>query len=338
MGAAIGIKRPVVTTAVYDTFWNFAAERQRVFFRRLRGDVPVTQDAVLLQHRFTNAYRASDRVSQYLIQRVVYVGSQANNEVFFRTLIFRIFNKVETWERLTAKLGTLSWRAFSFDAYDQVLSDALAAGERIYSAAYIMPSRSGALDSPRKHRNHLNMLVGMMKDALPDRMARARTAADAFLLLRACPMIGDFLGYQFLTDLNYGPLLSFSEMDFVIPGPGARGGLKKCFSETGGLSEADLIRLVTESQEHEFAKREIAFEGLWGRPLQLIDVQNLFCEVDKYARVAHPEFTPEGGRSRIKQSYRPSRMPLRVWYPPKWGINDAIPAELRATIPPKGAA
>ena len=35
---------------------------------------------------------------------------------------------------------------------------------------------------------------------------------------------------------------------------------------------------------------ELDFQNLWGRRLQLIDCQNLFCEVDKYSRVypAHP--------------------------------------------------
>lgn len=330
MSLAVGIRRPIVTTQVYDTYWKFAVERQEIFFRHLRRELPLTEDPILGQHRFTNTYRASDRVSQYLIQHVIYQGDQTPKEVFFRTLLFRIFNKVQTWALLEARLGPLSWSEYSFDRYDSVLTEAMSEGIRIYSAAYIMPSRSAELSSPRKHRNHLNLLSSMMADELPQRLMDAQAAAQAFTMLRAYPMIGDFLGYQFLTDLCYGPLLSFSEMDFVIPGPGAAGGLRKCFSSTGGLSDADLIRLVTESQEDEFARRGLRFASLWGRPLQLIDCQNIFCEVDKYARIAHPEFTPPNGRSKIKQNYRRSTSPLKVWYPPKWGINDRIPAELRA--------
>jgi hypothetical protein len=330
MSVVIGVRSPVVTTPVYDTYWSFAFERQLSFFRHLRGQRPLTVDPVLAAHRFTNAYRASDRVSQYLIQRVIYRGDMAPREVFFRTILFRIFNKVETWELLEAEFAEVRWSSFSFDAFDRVLTAALDSGTRIYSAAYIMPSRSGVLNSPRKHRNHLRMLEQMMVSDLPQRISDAPTASRAFTLLRECPMIGDFLGYQFLTDLNYSPVINFSEMDFVIPGPGAAGGLRKCFSETGGLSDADLIRLVTESQELEFERRGLRFPDLWGRPLQLIDCQNLFCEVDKYARVAHPEFTPTNGRTRIKQKFQPSKEPLRVWYPPKWGINDKIPPALRA--------
>lgn len=330
MTLSVGVRTPIVVTPVYDTYWTFAAKRQQLFLRRLRGQPPLTEDPILERHRFTNAYRASDRVSQYLIQKVIYRGDQSPEEVFFRTILFRIFNKVETWELLESRLQGVTWYDFSLYAYDAILSSAMASGRRIYSAAYIMPSRSGNLQSARKHQNHLNLLQFMMRERLPQRLMEALTAAQAFALLRSYPMIGDFLGYQFLTDLNYGPMLDFSEMDFVIPGPGAIGGLRKCFAKTGGLSDADLIRLVTESQESEFSRRGLDFDGLWGRPLQLIDCQNLFCEVDKYARVVHPDFTPPNGRTRIKQSYKPSKEPLRLWYPPKWGVNERIPGDLRA--------
>ena len=56
--------------------------------------------------------------------------------------------------------------------------------------------------------------------------------------------IGDFLAYQFATDLNYGNLTDFSEMEFVVPGPGALDGIRKCFSDLGGLTEADAIKAV----------------------------------------------------------------------------------------------
>src|SRR4029077_20627708 len=116
----------------------------------------------------------------------------------------------------------------------------------------------------------------------------------------------------------------FSEMDFVITGPGARDGLRKCFADNGGLGDAELIRLLADRQERELERLGLEFPSLWGRRLQLIDCQNLFCETDKYARVAHPEVQGISGRTRIKQSYRPKSDPISFWYPPKWGINAAV--------------
>src|SRR2546425_3140656 len=76
-------------SSVYNSYWMFAAERQNVFFRRLEGSPPPwTQDPVIHAHKFTNAYRASDRVSQYLIRNVIYRADLPSDptEVVFRIL------------------------------------------------------------------------------------------------------------------------------------------------------------------------------------------------------------------------------------------------------------
>jgi len=109
-----------------------------------------------------------------------------------------------------------------------------------------------------------------------------------------------------------------------VPGPGARDGLRKCFVDPGEYTESDLIRRVADMQEAEFARLGLEFETLWGRRLHLVDCQNLFCEISKYARVAHPEVVGSSGRTRIKQKYRSGGPSLSYWYPPKWGINDQI--------------
>lgn len=320
---------PAKTTAVYDSYWRFAAERQRVFYRRILGTPwPWTENPVLAVYKFTNAYRASDRVSQYLIRRVIYRDDLPNsvNDVVFRILLFKLFNKIETWERLERALGPISFADYRFDRYDKVLSKAMDEGHRIYSAAYIMPPGSSAFGCKAKHQNHLKLLEMMMAHALPEKLASSRSMQTGFELLRAYPTIGDFLAYQFVTDVNYSEVTDFSEMDFVIPGPGARDGLRKCFADTGGLSDAELIRLMADRQEQECARLGLEFPSLWGRPLQLIDCQNLFCEVDKYARVAHPEAAGLTGRTRIKQKFAAQAQSIEFWYPPKWGINDRIAA------------
>ncbi|MFT9221199.1 nucleotide kinase domain-containing protein [Gluconobacter oxydans] len=324
---------PAKTTAVYDSYWRFAAERQHVFYRRVLGRPwPWTDNPILGTYKFTNAYRASDRVSQFLIRNVIYRDDLLGEfeEIVFRTLLFKLFNKIETWQRLEDALGPITFRDYRFDRYDAVLTDAMAQGLRIYSAAYIMPPGSSAFGCKAKHQNHLKLLELMMAQSLPAKLAAARTMQEGFNLLRAYPTIGDFLAYQFVTDINYSEVTDFSEMDFVIPGPGARDGLRKCFADTGGLNDAELIRLMADRQQEECARLGLEFPSLWGRPLQLIDCQNLFCEVDKYARVAHPEASGWTGRTRIKQKFSAQLAPIQFWYPPKWGINSRIAA---GTIP-----
>lgn len=320
---------PLKLTPVFDSYWRFAVERQNIFFRRLGGEIkPWTKDPVLTVHKFTNAYRASDRVSQYLIRNVIYRDDlpSSGSEVLFRALLFKLFNKIETWQLLEQAFGAITYKDYRFEHYDEVLSRAMGAGKRIYSAAYIMPPGSSAFGHPAKHQNHLRLLERMMEDNLAGRLENTRRMQQAFELLRAYPTIGDFLAYQFVTDINYSQITNFSEMDFVIPGPGARDGIRKCFADNAGLNEAELIRLMADNQEREFERLGISFQSLWGRPLQLIDCQNLFCEIDKYARVAHPDISGISGRTRIKQKFTPTGNLACPWYPPKWGINDKIAA------------
>ena len=119
-------------------------------------------------------------------------------------------------------------------------------------------------------------------------------------------------------------------MEFVVPGPGAHSGIRKCFSDLKGMDPSHLIRIVTESQNDEFVRRGLNFRSLWGRPLQLIDCQNIFCEVDKYTRVSDPEITGTLGRRRIKHRYTANPQPITAWYPPSWGLNDKIPPSGKA--------
>ena len=84
MSRSIGKK--ITPTVVFDYYWRFAAERLAIYYRRLKGlPAPWTEDPILAAYRFTNTYRALDRVTQYLIREVQYHPnrSQAPSEVFF---------------------------------------------------------------------------------------------------------------------------------------------------------------------------------------------------------------------------------------------------------------
>lgn len=108
-------------TKVYDTYWKFACERQNIFMRKLKGDkFPLTDDLILREYKFTNSYRASDRVSQYLIKNVIYQNEYTEEDAVFRILLFKTFNKIETWKKLESKLGRISYRNFSIDQYGKM--------------------------------------------------------------------------------------------------------------------------------------------------------------------------------------------------------------------------
>jgi hypothetical protein len=314
--------RSAWASEVLATYWKFAAERQRIYHRRVAGQAaPWTADPILGRFRFTNAYRAADRVSQDLI-RIIYEGSQAADDIVLRTLLYRFFNKPSTWSALESARGEVRWKSFNVEQYAGLLESLLQRGERIYSAAYIVPPPPfGAL---RKHRNHLLLVEHMMRSGLPRRLATAASLQELFEIISGYPSLGPFLAYQLTIDLNYTTLVDFDEDDFVVAGPGARSGIAKCFPDLGGIPAEDIIRWMVDTQDEQVAELGLTFQDLFGRRLKLIDSQNLFCESDKYARVAHPERVGIGNRTRIKQKFASAGAMPRPFFPPKWGINGAI--------------
>lgn len=313
-------QREVGASEVLSSYWNFAAERQHVYHARLRGEPgPWTDDAVLLKYRFTNAYRAADRVSQDLI-RIAYEGSQEPKDLVLRVLLFRFFNKPSTWDALESRFGPITTSTFNVDAYSKVLDSKIASGERVYSAAYIVPPPPfGAV---RKHLNHLLLIEYMMRSGIVAQVEHAGSLREVFETISSFPSLGPFLSYQLAIDLNYTSVIDFDENDFVMPGPGARSGIAKCFPQLNGVSAEDVIRWMVDTQETQFEQTGIVFDDLFGRALTLIDCQNLFCETDKYARVMHPDVRGVGNRSRIKQQFAAQGPPPEPFFPPKWGINE----------------
>ena len=313
-------------SVLFDDWWRFACERQAVFFRRHRSAAESwSDDPILRSYRFTNAYRASDRVSQYLIREVQYRPDRAQSppELFFRTLLFKIFNRIETWEQIERELGPVVWENADLNRIARVLEGMRCEGRPIYSAAYIMSIPPFGYS--RKHENHLALLAHMMDDGLPNRITQARSLRHVYEMLLAYPGVGPFLAFQYAIDLNYSVLLDFDEADFVIAGPGARDGIAKCFESVGGATAEEVIYWTAERQTSEFARLGLDFQDLFGRPLQPVDCQNIYCEIAKYARVAYPELAGISGRRRIKQKFRRDPRPLAPpMYPPKWNLP--IPA------------
>ncbi len=69
-------------------------------------------------------------------------------------MLFKLFNKIETWELLREGLrDARRGGRFDLDVYDEHLLAASRPGQRIYSAAYVMPPPK--LGAERKHPNHL---------------------------------------------------------------------------------------------------------------------------------------------------------------------------------------
>ena len=313
---------------VYRAYWQFAAERQRIFLRRAAGGPPPwTDDPIMRRYKFCNSYRASDRVSQFLIRDVIYDTEVGADDMLLRIVLFRLFSKIETWRALEDELGPITRGTLRGDRAARSLERLQAKGP-IYTGAFILCANK-AFGFDRKFLNHIELVRTMFRRrALPLAVARARALDHVYAALIDYPLIGPFMAYQLAIDINYSPLVQFSEDEFTVPGPGAERGIRKVFPNARRRDMAQIIYWMTDNQQSEATKLGIDLPTLFGRPLHAIDCQNLFCELDKYTRVALPALT--SNRKRIKALFRPTAEPLRLFYPPKWGLSEQLRQGARA--------
>ena len=298
-----------------------------MFERRVAGQPgPWTDDPILSTYKFCNVYRAADRVSQFMIRDVCYHDEDCTpQDRIFQIVAFRTFSKIETWRSVRAELGRYPTLDDLADGrFTAALNTAATANAGLYTGAFILCA-TDAYSQGRKHLNHVELWRHMfLADDLGDRILEAESLRKVYDLLHGYPLMGDFMSYQTAIDLNYSSLLAFSENDFTQPGPGALRGIRKCFEDLGDYSPTEVIMWMRDCQDSELSRHGLTFHGLFGRPLHAIDCQGLFCETDKYCREALPHLA--SARSRIKARFNQSLTTLNLFFPPKWGINDALPA------------
>lgn len=207
-------------TLVFESFWRFAAERHRIYEKRLRGEPrPWTDDPILAQYKFTNVFRAADRVSQYLIKVIYHPDASTDaEEVVFRTLLFKLFNSIPCWEILMKNV----W----YSDLEGIQRSGLRAGLRRRQGRRSQHLEHGVCaESKLRHaladQTRTVLGVGRAHDAEwhHRKAPKAKTYRDAFFVLQSYPLHGkSFLPMQHLTDLNYSEVIDFDEDDFIVPG------------------------------------------------------------------------------------------------------------------------
>jgi alpha-glutamyl/putrescinyl thymine pyrophosphorylase clade 1 len=320
---------PTPRQDIFDLYWYFACERHAIFQRRVEGLAPPwTDDSILATFKFCNAYRAADRVSQFLIREVAYGGDDGATDLdrVFRIVAFRTFSRPETWRSITRFLGHQpTLMDLQGEGFRQALDHARDETGGLYTGAFILCA-TDAYGQGRKHHNHVELFRDMfLRRSAAQRILDAKSLRTIFELLHEFPLMGDFMSYQIAIDLNYSSALSFDENEFTVAGPGALRGIRKVFEDLGDYGLEDVILWMVERQAAEFSRLGLNFGGLWGRSLHAIDCQSLFCEIDKYCREARPQLT--SARKRIKARFSPHGETVQLFFPPKWNLNHLLPKD-----------
>ena len=274
----------------------FTETRYKMWWGRVcsaTGEISPSGDRILDSYRFTNVFRVTDRVSQALL-RVQRRGGDAE-EVVMRTLLFKVFNSEKTWGFLEPRGLTEGWDP---DGMKSALDDMK--GPR-FNGAYMMANP--LMGGQKKHHFYVGVLDRVRRYHLSSILS-AKDLRELYERLLEVPGFGRFLAYQYATDLNYSEIFRFPEESTVVAGPGAIRGVRKLYGSV--RKPEDKIREL-----HAYM-REHGPRLLGELPMQLIDVQNVLCEYDKYTRVLHEE----GGR--MKERFTPDRRPLPDLMLPSW--------------------
>ncbi len=319
----------------YYLYW--VNERMNIFWKRKAGQTEdLTEDHIFQQYKFTNVYRSLDRVSQYLIKNVIYdakglANDRDTEDIFYRILLFKHFNKIETWQHLESKLGEIGIDTPKAEI-EKVLNEYSKAGNVIYSNAFmltasfmrnpILMEKNNLYVGQPKYSSYLTLFDNSIKNGTMYKILKSQSLKELQENMLSIVAIGKFLSMQYAIDFNYSLLFNFDENDHVIAGPGAERGIERTFDIKGKPDYLKIIRWTHKNLEQEMKKHGFEPKFLPNRKPSMIDCQNVFCEVDKYLRGS--DIQTEGKEiegKRIKNHFSASSEKIDYFFPPKWGVN-----------------
>jgi hypothetical protein len=288
-----------LTVATLPGLLYFIREREAIRLARENGHpAPWTADPVLARYRFTNVRRRDDRVSRWVIERIIR-PNEHRADLWFILLITRLVNWPPTLQRLIED-GVLFRPALEFEPeeFSASIERFKAAGRKAYSGAYMVyPTKMdpGGVKSLAIARHiiapalNLSDWVGAVLEAHPPSIAE-------FVARLSCSFgISTFMAGQVAADLTYCPqMASAADLRRYAPiGPGSSRGLNYLLNRAphAGWNQAsfnaELIKVRVA------VARELGIDDL-----TLHDVQNCMCEYSKYCRTVRGEGSP-------KTMYRP---------------------------------
>lgn len=268
-----------------DEFFRFAYERQAAWHRRVveGRPAPWTDDPILRANRFTNVHRELDRGTRFL-QAEILDRRALPADRFWNTMIYRLWNKIETWEECVGWVDLDEWVDRSYDIFVR-LEARRRRDDRLFTGAHQPLRVSGRGETP------LQRLYYLTRDEwLPDFHRAWPTLENAARLEEVQRVLGSFRGfadfrsYQLALDLTLiRPDISTD--DWALAGPGAKKGLKIVFPWARSASALEAMHLLRGHQEAAFERLEIDWSSVaWPeRPrMNLMDIEHTLCEFSKY--------------------------------------------------------
>jgi hypothetical protein len=259
--------------------------------------------------KFTNCYRFLDRTSQCVISfayrwalphakhpealtavlnttaapctnaplhNCPYIRGPLNQAVAL--YIFKVFNSIETWERIPKEYKTALFAVTGPDILKVVsqIYQWTTAQDGLFNSAYMLahPGTQGFSGWTELYFTRLHSMVES-GDLLKIRLSPHELKRN-FHIFSRYRGFGDFLSYQLSLDYSYFSPISVDYDSFIVPGPGCVKGMRYVFPGIKPRQIPIVLRAMAQLGLH-----SLGFPLLNGLRLRGNDIQNLFCEFSK---------------------------------------------------------
>ncbi|QXO13648.1 hypothetical protein SEA_MANDALORIAN_56 [Microbacterium phage Mandalorian] len=268
--------------ASVDTVVKFAKARHRLW------EGKTVKSPILTQRKFTNVFRVIDRGSQYLLE-LMNVFSDPLDRLAV-SYLYRQVNRPDTMaDIIEANDGYVPDADDIFNPkwYDKVIAPVVEARPGAFlNGAYII------LIKPGDSRGTVDKMRDVFPAAAPwiGHVAEVDNLATRVMLLQETPGLGPFLAMQIATDLGYTRGEPDQENDYILAGPGSRKGVGVMLGKATPATPKEAVDVITSFP----VERLPTLPDSNGRHASWMDVQNVFCEYSKYARLVQQGYKGTG--------------------------------------------
>lgn len=304
--------RPVFYKDRLELLYEYIVQRYTIFKRRESGmnyeDWYEGVQPLFREYKFTNIFREDDRVSRWLINNISNNSKFSLEERFWRSILFRLYNRIDTAEELNL-LDKNLWdrsdkenlkllenvhhdiytRAFKtlglklqLGRYSKNLNTKLGP---LYFIKYLRDEYHKNLSETQEEWHPLDKNGNFNKDLTADSLYKW------FLQFKG---IGHFFAYQLFVDITYIKECPVSENCFTIAGPGCQRGLNELIEDWKNYSYEEMLFYLTDNLEEIFRKeidpnfscRELFSDRKeCDQCFNVMSMENIFCEFKKYLYV-----------------------------------------------------
>lgn len=253
------------------TFWYWIDERTRIYDKKeAKHPWPWTQDKVLQDYKFTNAFRQLDRGTVALNTALSRATTKMG--ILWSIWWYRLFNREEHAQQIYCDFTSLS----------KYIRQCKADGKKIFTGAHM----TTGVAFEEKHDTYLEACeeAWSASGRVSGIANQTKSMEATFKELLQYYMVGRFVAYEIVCDMRWCGWEFHDRNTWANIGPGAKRGLRRL----GLPVELDsMIQLLKQSPKN------LAY----AKNLELREIEHSLCEFDKYERT-------RTGQGRPRQRYR----------------------------------